>query len=166
MYRLKQMVLSLKNKFSVAALLVCGVILLSRCSNEADQKAIEKAKADSLASCVKPVNPNGDSELSVLMREMMTSAQSMKELVKQGSLPEQFPEAFLKIHTAKPTDSETKKESFDGFADNYISNLQTLYKSPKEELTNNYNAVINACVNCHQQHCPGPLKAINKLKIN
>ena len=165
MYHLKRMALSLKNRSVLSGLLVCFALLLVQCSNDAEKKAAEKATADSLASCTKSLNPNGDSELAVLMREMMNSSQNLKEMIKQGNLPDKFPEAFMKIHTAKPTDADTKKESFDAFASNYISNLQTLYASPKEDLTKNYNAVITACVSCHQQHCPGPIRAINKLKI-
>jgi cytochrome c556 len=155
----------LKNKKSVLFFLSLFVLFLVNCSGEAEKKEKEKAKADSIASCTKPVNPNGDSELAVLMREMMNSASSMREMIKQGSVPQKFPEEFLKIHTARPTDSDTKKESFEGFANNYISNLQALYNSPKEDLPKNYNAVVNACASCHSEHCPGPLKAINKLKI-
>lgn len=158
------MVLLLKNKIAIISSLLFIVLLLVQCSNN-NNKVEEKAKADSLASCIKPLNPNGDSELSILMREMVHSAESLKEMVKKGELPETFPEAFLKIHTAKPTDSETKKASFEGFANNYISNLHLLYNSPKEELTQNYNAVITACISCHGEHCPGPLGKINKLKI-
>lgn len=156
--------LYLRNKYTVLSVLLCLVLSLANCSDNAG-KQTEAAKADSIASCTKPVNPNGDSELAVLMREMMSSASNLREMVKQGKLPEKFPEEFLKIHTAKPTDSDTKKASFEGFADNYISNLHALYASPQEDLGKNYNAVINACASCHSQHCPGPLKAINKLKI-
>lgn len=159
------MVLSLKNKFTVCSALLLFVLLAANCSGYAKKEDAEKAKLDSIASCGKPLNPNGDSELAMLMREMMSSASNMREMVKQGNLPATFPEEFLKIHTAQPTDSETKKASFEDFADNYISNLNTLYNSPKEDLTKNYNAVVNACASCHSQHCPGPLKAINKLKI-
>jgi hypothetical protein len=158
------MVLSLKNKSIVISVLLTATLFLVRCSTVGEKKEAE-VKTDSTTSCKKPVNPNGDSELAVLMREMMSSASNLREMIKQGNLPEKFPEEFLKIHTAKPTDSDTKKASFDNFADNYINNLQTLYHSPKEELTKNYNAVINACASCHSEHCPGPLKAINKLKI-
>lgn len=159
------MVLSLKNKFTVCSALFVFVLLAANCSGDAKKKEEEKAKLDSIANCNKPLNPNGDSELAMLMREMMSSASNMREMVKQGNLPEKFPEEFLKIHTAQPTDSETKKASFEDFADNYISNLNNLYTSPKEDLTKNYNAVVSACASCHSQHCPGPLKAINKLKI-
>jgi cytochrome c556 len=158
------MVLLLKNKSFVISVLLFSVLFLANCSG-GEKKQEEKAKTDSIASCNKPLNPNGDSELALLMREMMGSASNLKEMIKKGELPEKFPEEFLKIHTAKPTDSDTKKASFDGFADNYLTNLQALYHSPKEDLTKNYNAVINACASCHSQHCPGPLKAINKLRI-
>jgi hypothetical protein len=154
----------LRNKCVVITLLLCIVLILEQCAG-AEKQTDKTTKTDSTTCIKKPLNPNGDSELSVLMRQMMSSSQSLKEKIKQGTLPEKFPEEFLKIHTAQPTDSETKKESFDGFANSYLSNLQLLYNSPKGELTQNYNAVITACANCHSQHCPGPLKAINKLKI-
>ena len=154
----------MKNKFVVVLSLILAVLLLARCSNS-EKQLDEKAKTADASCAKKPLNPNGDSKLAILMRNMMTSSQSLKEKVKQGNLPENFPEEFLKIHTASPTDSETKKESFEGFANSYISNLQALYSSPKEDLSKNYNAVISACASCHSQHCPGPLNAINKLKI-
>lgn len=159
------MVLSLKNKFLVIASLLFFAFLLAQCSGNSEKQATEKAKTDSTSCTKKAINPNGDSELALLMRKMLHSSESLKEMIKQGNLPKEFPEEFLKIHTAQPTDSETKKASFDGFANNYISNLNALYNSPKEELTKNYNAVITACANCHSEHCPGPLKTINKLKI-
>lgn len=158
------MVLFLKNKIVVVAVLLAAVLLLAQCSNS-EKQAGEKAVTAEASCEKKPLNPNGDSELALLMRNMMSSSQSLKEKIKQGNLPETFPEEFLKIHTALPTDSETKKESFEGFANSYISNLQALYHSPKEDLSKNYNAVISACASCHSEHCPGPLGAINKLKI-
>ena len=159
------MVLSLKNKFFVFASLFFFIILLEQCSSNAE-KAIDGTVAKDSVNCsTKPLNPNGDSELALLMRKMLHSSESLKEMIKQGNLPKEFPEEFLKIHSAQPTDSDTKKASFDGYANNYISNLNSLYKSPKEELTKNYNAVIAACASCHSEHCPGPLTAINKLKI-
>ena len=140
------------------------ILFFVQCSSKEKQSS-DKAAEESASCTTKPLNPNGDSELSVLMRDMKSSSESLRQKIIQGVLPENFPEEFLKIHTAKPTDSETKKASFEGFANNYIYNLQILYHSPKEELTKNYNAVVTACANCHSEHCPGPLKAINKLKI-
>jgi hypothetical protein len=133
--------------------------MLAQCGdpNAADKK-------ENGANCkIKPVNPNGDSELSLLMREMMRSADSMKTVIKAGNSPDKFPDAFLKIHTAKPTDNDTKHASYDAFATNYIDNLQLLCRSPKTAAVKNYNAVVNSCINCHNEHCPGPIKTIEKL---
>ncbi len=112
-----------------------------------------------------PLNPNGDSELALLMRMMNDSTASIKEYVKQGKLPEKFPEAFLKIHTAKPTDPTVKTEEFEAFANNYIDGLRQLYQSSPNELKANYNSLVQRCINCHQSSCPGPIKTIKKLKI-
>ena len=157
---------SLKNKFSLLLLFGVSVFFLAQCAQEKDEnKKAAEVKTDTTSCTKKPVNPTGDSELALLMRDMLHSSESLKEMVKQGKLPEKFPEVFLKIHTAKPTDSATKHDSFDAFATNYIDNLQLLYKSPSKDLSKNYNAVINSCLSCHEEHCPGPIKTINKLKI-
>jgi hypothetical protein len=158
------MALSLKNKIVITSCATV-ILLMVNCGGKEVAKT-EKQAVDSAACEKAPVNPNGDSELALLMREMLHNSESLKEMIKSGNLPDKFPEAFLKIHTAKATETDMKKESFNGFADNYLANLQTLYKSPKEKLTSNYNAVINACISCHTEHCPGPLRAINKLKIS
>ena len=157
------MVSSLKSKLIVLSTLFL-LVLYTNCTE--DTSAKKSQAIDSTACSETPqLNPNGDSELAILMRKMMLRSESLKEMVKKGTLPKEFPEEFIKIHTAQPTDSETKKASFDGFATNYLSNMKILFASPIEERIKNYNAVINACVTCHSEHCPGPLKVINKLKI-
>lgn len=158
------MALSLKNKivFAASALVI---LLLVNCGGNKETKTEVVEDKDS-ASCVKPpVNPNGDSELAVLMRQMRDSTASFREVIKSGKVPDKFPEVFLKIHTAIPTDSETKKPSFDGFATAYLNSLTQLSKSNATDAKPNYNAVVQACENCHSEHCPGPLSAIRKLKL-
>lgn len=155
------MALSLKNKFSIIILFVFFSFFLFDCT----EKKEGKISFQDTTNCAKPLNPNGDSELALLMREMMKSSESLKDAINKGNLPKEFPEAFLKIHSAKPTDSETKKESFNVFADNYIDNLKILYGSNKSNIIQNYNAVVSACISCHTEHCPGPIKAIVKLKM-
>ncbi|MGZ3862623.1 MAG: hypothetical protein ACXVPN_14670 [Bacteroidia bacterium] len=157
------MALSSKNKFFILISGICFVLTLSQCAQSPEKK--ETAQSDT-AICKKPsVNPNGDSELALLMRQMLQSADSMKTSILAGKKPENFPSGFFKIHSAKPTDADTKHETFDGFASNYLDNLQLSCKSPKEDIVKNYNAVINTCLGCHNDHCPGPIKTIEKLLI-
>lgn len=138
------------NKCSFLFFGILACIFFTQCNNASDKK---------------PLNPNGDSELALLMRMMNDSTASIKELVIQGKLPDKFPEAFLKIHTATPTDSTVKTEEFEAFAASYVEGLKQLYQSSPSELETNYNSFVQRCINCHQSVCPGPVKAIKKLKI-
>lgn len=156
--------LSSKNSFLLLAAVALLLCVLYACNDETQAVAAGKENA----ACEAPkvgLNPNGSSELAQLMREMQTSAEAAKQTVAAGGVPKNFPAAFSKIHTAEPTDSETKKESFDAFAAHYLNRLELLYKSSKEDARKNYNAVVEACLSCHYDHCPGPIKAINKLKL-
>jgi hypothetical protein len=162
------MVLSLRNKFSVFAVIATVIVFLAQCQSPADKKLTSDLTVKDSTRCVsaKPLNPNGDSELALLMRSMYDSSASLMNLVKQGKLPDKFPDIFLKIHTATPTDSTVKTPAFDAFATDYVNGLNLFYHSSKEQLTSNYNTLLQKCVNCHQAFCPGPIKKINKLKLS
>lgn len=157
------MVFSLKNRIRLLSLLIIFVLLFA-CGQKEEKKDAAEIK-DSTSCSVIPLNPNGDSELALLMRAMRDTASSFKEMIKAGKVPARFPELFLKIHSAKPTDNETKKPSFDGFADGYLNALKELSHSNEVNVKSNYNALVQACENCHSEHCPGPLSAIRKLKL-
>ena len=154
------MALSSKSKLVFIGCLIAVFVFALACQDAQPPKEAE--------SCEKPAagnNPNGSSELSLLMRQMQRSADSMKQIILAGKTPDVFPESFRDIDVAKPTDAETKKPSFKAFSAEYIKRLEQLCKSAQQEASNNYNAVIDACLSCHGDHCPGPVKAINKLKL-
>jgi len=111
------------------------------------------------------INPNGSSELSVLMRKMYDHAVAARKDVMIKKLENTFPKEFLSIYTAKPTDSLTKNPSFNPFADGYIQSLNTFIASSQNDLVQNYNGIVNACISCHSQHCPGPVPKMKKLLI-
>jgi len=111
------------------------------------------------------VNPNGSSELSVLMRKMYDHAAAARPRVLAKETGISFPEEFLSIYTAKPTDAMTKNASFDPFADQYLYSLNLLKGSDADNLLQTYNNMVTACINCHNEHCPGPLGKIKKLLV-
>ena len=158
------MVLLSKSKVIIFATLAVLIVLLPKCK-QADKSNVNTTE-NTVCVKTKSLNPNGDSELALLMRQMYDSLNSMNRLIKNGGVPSKFPESFLKIHTAKPTTSNTKLESFDAFADDYIATLRLLYNSPKADLNKNYNLLVQKCANCHEASCPGPLKKIYKLKLD
>lgn len=130
------------------------------------EKQIEKVSNTEL-DCIKDHNnPNGSSELSLLMRNMLKHAQSERNRVLINQTPGDYPASFNKIYTAIPTDAETKKLSFNGFADLYLQAINEYHQSKIGNSKKRFTAIVNACLACHSDHCPGPLSAINKLKLD
>ncbi|TAH38964.1 MAG: hypothetical protein EYC69_13660 [Bacteroidetes bacterium] len=111
------------------------------------------------------MNPNGSSELSLLMREMLEHAQLARKLALEEKINPEIPESFNKIHTAKATDSETKNSYYDTFADVYLSAVKSYSTSKGTEIVSSYNNLVNTCLACHSTHCPGPVPRIKKLLV-
>ncbi|MCX7744073.1 MAG: hypothetical protein N2167_05850 [Flavobacteriales bacterium] len=133
---------------------LCMVLLISCGTKKADNKGEEKK-----------LNPNGDSELAVLMRTMHEHAKLLKEEILAGKSLTTYPEEIKTINTAEPTPGMiANKEVFDGFAGLYLSKLDSIYLTDVN-IKLQYNHMVNSCVDCHQVHCQGPLPAIRKLYI-
>ncbi|MBP7436590.1 MAG: hypothetical protein KBA16_02615 [Bacteroidia bacterium] len=140
------------NKHWISSLVVASVILLA--SWMTPQEPVQDR------------NPNGSSELSLLMRRMEKQLVDARPGVLEGKLNDRnYPTEIDKINTAKPTDAETKTEAFPVFADIYLKSVKSFLASKPEELTENYNNVVNTCLACHSQHCPWPVSRIRKLAI-
>ena len=138
------------------------IILSSSCRNNSEEHQADDNKKD----CVNPdaVNPNGSSELAILMREMTVFSQLLNESILRDSfIP--LPDNFKTIHTAIPTDSTVKGTIFNGHAELYLNSLDVLYKGEKSDRINNFNNMITTCISCHENFCRGPIKRITKLKI-
>ena len=114
------------------------------------------------------------SELAATMRTMTADMEALKAKAQAGTLTladvESLRAAHEPIKTASPTKPEEIKESFPGFAEAYLSNLDALYdalktQADREAQIEAFNAVIATCESCHQQHCPGPLDRIRGIKV-
>lgn len=111
----------------------------------------------------KPLNPNGDSELALLMRLMYEDGMEIREQIRRGEKPDiEFD--FENIHTAQATDPARMKTSdFDVFAASYVQAVQAYNNARKEEAEIYFNGIVTACMNCHQSICPGPSVRIKKM---
>ena len=110
-----------------------------------------------------PLNPNGDSELALLMRAMFEDGMKIKEQIAAGKKPE-VTVNFEHILSAEPTEPGMKNfPEFRAFAQHYISAMKTLKHSSPETARPAFENMVDACNNCHQMSCPGPLMKINKL---
>jgi cytochrome c556 len=113
----------------------------------------------------KPLNPNGDSELAILMRQMFEDGERIREQIKNGqSVAIQVD--FEKIMTATATDpAKMQGKEYPHFAASYVEAMKALRDAPPAEAQDKYSAMVATCMNCHEQSCPGPIVRIKKLTL-
>lgn len=109
-------------------------------------------------------NPNGDSELALLMRAMYENGEQVKKEIREGR-SELSLNSFEKIHSAVPTDSTVRGPKFKAMADAYQAAVASLEASPVKDYGKMWNIVIDNCMSCHGVFCPGPRMKIRKLYI-
>ena len=133
-------------------LLLFSIIACNRSANEKE--------------CGKPLNPNGDSELALLMRDMFKHLENEKSGISALKNPGIYPVEFEKIGTAIRSSPETGGEHFNEFCLLYISALKQYHASDSlKSQINNFNNLVRSCVACHNNECPGPVKKIEKMYI-
>jgi cytochrome c556 len=138
-------------KHLFASIFLLATIYLLACATEANSQ--------------RPLNPNGDSELSLLMRAMYEDGLKMKSQVENGKHPKPSVDVE-QILTAEATDPERQKTPhFDAFAQSYLQAVKALQNARPEEAEQHYNGMVNACMSCHKAICPGPTVRIKKLYL-
>jgi 5-methylcytosine-specific restriction endonuclease McrA len=110
-----------------------------------------------------PLNPNGDTELALLMRAMYDEGMVLKEDLAEGkNLDLHLKHA--KILTAEATEpKKAASPEFKSFADYYLLTVQELKNSKNPDPHKAYDAMVTACMNCHEAMCPGPIVKIKKM---
>ncbi len=135
---------------------IVGVIMIllmvGSCGDRVSEKAAEK-----------PLNPNGDSELALLMREMFTEGERIKAQIENGQTPSGL-RKFGTIHSAIPTVRKFSGPVFDSFASAYLASLREIEKGDSSTVFR-FNGMVDQCMNCHTEFCPGPRKRIKQLYI-
>jgi len=104
------------------------------------------------------------SEMAALMEQMYVDNQRLKERIQKGDTIGQFPQHFLKIHKAVMTDESDNDAFFKEQAAKFINAQEMIYKDPKNA-KEHFNTGVDACIQCHQQKCGGPIPRIKKLYI-
>jgi hypothetical protein len=112
------------------------------------------------------VNPNGDSELALLMRSMFDDGVNIKEDLLNGEAPTLSAD-FLKIHTAKPTEEgKNATPEYASYARAYEDAVKAFQNSNPYQRVEAYQHMVNSCIQCHQEICPGPVRKIRKLVLS
>ena len=104
------------------------------------------------------------SEMAALMEQMYVDNQRLKERIQKGEKIGEFPQHFLKIHKAVMTDKQENDDFFKEQAAKFIKAQEMIYKDPKNA-KEHFNAGVDACIQCHQKKCGGPIPRIKKLYI-
>lgn len=141
----------------VLCLLLLFVLAVSCSEEEKECSSLDKSSAQ-------PLNPNGDSELALLMRAMFDEAQQIKEQIANGS-PVSLSLDHEKILTAHATEPEkAASEEFQAFATLYLKTIENLQKASPEKAIKLYDNMVDNCMTCHKALCPGPIVRIKKLR--
>lgn len=139
------------------------IIIMANCGMRNEEN--EHETRDTVCTTNQVINPNGDSELGLLMRDMFDTVANLSSLIADNKLPGKFPEKFLGIHSATSIDDKVNSIEYKTLATDYINNLKQLYEGPKSDVKRNFNIMVQGCISCHQSFCPGPIKKINKIKL-
>ena len=104
------------------------------------------------------------SEMSTLMEQMYVDNERLKQRIKKGDTIGEFPNHFLQIHKAAMTDESDNDAFFKAQAAVFIKAQELIYKDPLNA-KKHYNEGVDACIQCHQVKCGGPITRIKKLYI-
>ncbi|QBN18433.1 hypothetical protein [Flavobacterium nackdongense] len=139
-------------------------LLLVSCQSK-ENKTVDKAvcKTDSTT------NDDGFkmyqmSEMGALMEQMYVDNQRLKDRIIKGDTIGKFPQHFERIHQAVMTDGKDRDAFFEEQAQKFIIAQEQIYKDPKNAKAH-FNRGVDACIQCHQQKCGGPIPKIKKLYI-
>src|SRR5688572_22161339 len=117
------------------------------------------------ATIQKDINPNGSSELALLMRNMFDDGMRMKADILEGKKATTAVD-YSKLHTAVATQpEETETPTYKTFAAAYEAAVGDLNNAPAGEQRGPYTHVVNTCIQCHQEFCTGPIRKIRKMEL-
>ena len=144
---------------------ICLAFFVLSCQKEVkkEEKKVVEKKCDT-ASSGKKLEMYEMTEMALLMEQMYVDNKRLKERIIKGETIGTFPEHFLKIHSAKMTDEGENDDFFKEQAKKYIVAQQLIYNDPKNA-KQHFNNGVDACINCHEQKCGGPIPRIKKLYI-
>ncbi len=133
------------------------VFTLSNCA--------DKSQPTNKSSVQAPINPNGDSELALLMREMFDEGMKVRNEIKHGGTPS-IMKKFEQIHSAVPTEEgKNQSDIYKSFAKSYVNALDALSRANTDNAKERFNFMVDNCMGCHQAICPGPTVRIKKLYL-
>ncbi|MBF6641999.1 hypothetical protein IVB69_10950 [Flavobacterium sp. J49] len=150
----------MKKVIVVVLVLLFLVLSVLSCQKAAEKTAEEKCEPKT----ENKLEMYQMSEMAALMEQMYVDNKRLKERIQKGDTIGQFPQHFLRIHEAVMTDESDNDAFFKEQAAKFIKAQEMIYKDPKNA-KEHFNTGVDACIQCHQQKCGGPIPRIKKLYI-
>ena len=150
----------MKRKAFSILLVVSGMFLTSGCGED------KKACAEAPKLMKSTVNPNGDSELALLMRALFDDAMKIKKAMQAGGEVLSPEVDYEEILTADATEPEkAASQEYQSMGKAYISLMKNFESAHDTSAHIQFNGVVDACMGCHRALCPGPMVKIRKLYL-
>jgi hypothetical protein len=162
----------MKKTILILSLIIFATSFFYNCSQKPNETQNETTKVDSTSNSKDGaktvaegnfVDPNQPSALAALMREMFLESEKMQEAIKADKIPVDLRSKFAAMQTLTPTDSEMITEPFGTMAKSFLKSMNKVYEEKNQ--VQDYNAMVQSCLACHQNQCPGPMVRIKKLLI-
>lgn len=134
------------------------MLLFASCSSN-QEKDSKEADAE---NCTNP-NTDHPKPMALKMRSMYQQVEKMNSLLLAGKSIDStdFPiPAFVDL---EPTDSTVVTTIFKQKAENYNLAFSHLLESKGHDQKTAFNNLLQSCITCHQENCPGPIKKIRRL---
>lgn len=138
---------------------IIAISLLS-CQSHESGTAADKA----IKKVVKPKSKvYQPSELALEMRTIYGKLKIIGSELKNGEpVTDSLLLGYEKILEAKGSEPSDTDESFMAFANQWLNTVNAFKENSSQE---NYNRVMDGCIACHEQRCPGPIPKIKRLKL-
>ncbi|NQV54166.1 MAG: hypothetical protein HQ500_13350 [Flavobacteriales bacterium] len=129
------------------------------------QPTSESKREESRSDSVMVVNGVERTELALLMRKMYDEMALVKDSIKLGyTVKTNFLEEYKRIQTAHATEPEKIDATYKAMAEAFLINYE-MFETSQDEQAKAFNGMLQNCLVCHENKCPGPVKAIKKLRI-
>lgn len=152
----------MKNIVYTLVVVFAFAIGLMACGGE-EKKPTEEKVGDIVVT-----NPNGMSEMSIIMEEWYQVLLKYSKQLRDNYEISSFETIRQKdIYKAKTSKEGVHGEQFNNFVENFFYNFNEIENTISYgEQVAQFNLAVTSCINCHQQYCHGPIERIQKLKVN
>ena len=143
------------------------VVISLACSTIAtkDESNPKAEKQQELPEGITMVKGVERSELALTMREMYDQMKLVRDSLSRGDkVQKKFLSRFKSIHTDHATEPEKIDDVYNGMASSFLASYERFEDTDTNRIES-FNQMLDACLACHRQKCPGPIKAIHKLKL-